>query len=1114
MSDFNPNELNATLQRFATGTASDGDRQLIQQAILAERIVIASSARSVAIGGDMIDSVIVTGDVPGTLLIFKGGDAATIREALQTITTHLNPLTLAERDALRTAYLSEVISKYKFWSDHYTSLAAIAHLPVEPVSAPMITPREFLPRGFDALLKEESTPDSEIKEQFQTFYYDDVREAIAKLGSLVLLGEPGAGKTATLWRLMYDYAVKGPVDHATKIPILVSLGRYDGKSPVIDFLRSELLLASIEKTTDQAYPAHRRLALHLDEFLEDGQLAIFCDALNEMPQASYANSIHHIDEFRERQRGNQFVFTCRTPEYTVRFDLPEVTIQDLDETQQHDFLVMYLSDTAGRLLEALRDQSQPLLGIAGNPYTLLMIGQVYQLRSELPSNRGQLFQSFVTALMERERSTHAARWLAAEIQILALSELAFAIQREHGRGTSVPSEWIEKYLTGHVRLNDQDVSYIRADLIYLAQSASFLDIASDGSLRFTHQLLQEYFAAVALLRFGLSDAQFLEATRYYSWDEVMILLSGLMEDATPVIELLAQVDPFLASRCAGAAQTISEKAHEMLARQLVQKMNSPYESEQLRALEAMGNLKSAWVVQYLLDALRGASASEATIGEWNRRDARRSTIVKALSRMKYSQVSHKIPSLLSDNQWVVRMSAVEILGQQKSAMTIPLLVPMLNDREANVRTATVRALRNIADEGVIPHLLPLLKDSNWEVRMTVVHGLARFRSEIVIPQLITLLRHRDSELQQSSAWALGELKVESAIPDLILLLKNSKEEIRAAAASALGAFSPSTVLPQLTPLLKDKDPKILQGTAWALRLLKTETAVRPLILLLKDKHPEVREAAATSLREFKAETAIPHLVLLLKDKDNHVRMSAEATLVQFDPAIIAPQLLPLLADTDAAVRQVAVMALGDIKAKTAIPNLLPLLEDKDSRVRAAAIVALRELEAVEAIPGLEAMVDEKSALGRLSADALGAIPSCQSISQLLPLLKNADPQIRVTAVRALARLEPEEVSSHLLALLKDDSQFVREAAIKLLGLLKVDAAIPQLLLFLNDNSPRIRSEVVETLKASVNESQLPLIRPYLDVADSFVHSAAFEITETVKRRLNLPKDYQIATQAC
>lgn len=1108
MAESTPVVLKSALERLASGSSSVTDLQLIQQALHAEKIVIAGE-RSVAVGGDVVKSIIITGDVTGTFLIFNGDDATALREALQSIAVRPNQLSPSERAELDRAYLGEVIHKNQFWRDHYTPLAALVGVPSESASIPTVAPRQFLPRGFDVLVRERATRemDEHRASNEKIEHYDDVCDAIEKHGDLVLLGDPGAGKTTTLWRLMHEYAQRAITDYqlhdpAVKIPILINLGRYDGLSPTLDFLRTELVLSSKDNFANAVYPAHRRVAAHLEEYLDDGHLILLLDALNEMPQAHFADSVRNLEVLRDEHPGNRFIFTCRALDYTVKLDLPEAKIQDLNEDSQRDFLTAYFSDAGAQLLGTLRDSYKDLLELGSNPYMLLMIGQVYQWEGKLPPNPGLLLQSFVNVLLDREHKTHPDHWLDTEMQVRVLSDLAFAIQREHGSRTTVPREWANKYLT----VDGHEAAYTPTDFLYIARSASILDEAADGSLRFTHQLLQEYFAAVALLRFVAQD-QALEAARYYSWDEALVLLAGLMDDATTLVEFVMPIDPYLASRCVGATRVVSSDTRDRLIQRLVAKLNSRLENERIQAVQAMAELRSDSIIPHLLAQLKHTPVREATVEEWNRLESISNAVIKALSHLKAETIIQAIFPLLNDSNWFVRRAAVEILGKLDSTMTISQLVPMLKDKESLVRAATVRALRTLRDEALILDLLPLLNDRDWDVRMAVVNGLAAFKSEIVIPRLVQLLKNRDSGLRQSSAWALGVLKLEAAIPNLITLLKDPEQDVRAAAASALGAFSPSVALPMLTPLLKDKDPKVREGTAWALGLLKSETSIRNLILLLKDKHPRVREAAATALKDLKAEDAIPHLALLLRDKDVDVRMSAEATLVQFDSEAVVPQLIPLLADKEAGVRQVAVMALGDLKATTATHNIKPLLEDKDDKVRAAAVFALRQLQSKEAIPRLATMLNEDSPLSKAVVETLGAMQSDMALPYLLTQLNNNDPQMREAAAWALAQLKPEGAIPHLITLLNDESRFVQHSAIRILGMLNADAATPYILAFLKEKSPTLRSEAIQALKASTTEKHLSLFLPLLSNDNSYDANAAFEIVESVKRRLNLPKDY-------
>ena len=87
------NNLASALERIIAGTHSDADIQGLRQALQEGDLALATGERAVAVGGDVNDSVIVTGD-GNVVRILKGSDAETIRQLFQQVMKSLVPRAL------------------------------------------------------------------------------------------------------------------------------------------------------------------------------------------------------------------------------------------------------------------------------------------------------------------------------------------------------------------------------------------------------------------------------------------------------------------------------------------------------------------------------------------------------------------------------------------------------------------------------------------------------------------------------------------------------------------------------------------------------------------------------------------------------------------------------------------------------------------------------------------------------------------------------------------------------------------------------------------------------------------------------------------------------------
>lgn len=442
--------------------------------------------------------------------------------------------------AMELVYLERLVTSYEVWRDKYTPLAGVAIVKAESDS-PLQLPDMFVPTGFEKLVEYGYGRDRRV----ERIPVDDLREAVARYNRLAVLGEPGSGKTTTLWRLVYDYALAARGDPNAPIPVLVPLGGYSGQE------------SALEYATQQA----GCLASFLPAYLARGRAVLMLDALNEMPRDGYKDRVGRVHGLLGSFPRAAVVVTCRALDYMDVLGLERLEIRPLNAKQQREFLRRYLGQVDGERLykllagdvtnvDLVRDPP-PLVKMAANPYLLLMFARVYNPETaSLPRNRGKLFASFVDTLLYREsKSQWSSSWPGRDVLFDALSELAFNIQWRDTNGASVDEDWALECIKSSTELVD--------DVLFFSLHAAILERANK-SIRFTHQLIQEYLAAegwLARMEAGddLREPWHHALMRAGWWEETVVLAAGLMDDASVFLERLVSVNPIVAARCIGTS---------------------------------------------------------------------------------------------------------------------------------------------------------------------------------------------------------------------------------------------------------------------------------------------------------------------------------------------------------------------------------------------------------------------------------------------------------------------------------------------------------------------------------------------------------------------------------
>jgi formylglycine-generating enzyme required for sulfatase activity len=215
--------------------------------------------------------------------------------------------------------------------------------------------------------------------------------------------------------------------------------------------------------------------------------------------------------------------------------------------------------------------------MARNPYLLTVMIDVFEEDSQLSQNQADLMRRFTQILLGWAKAKSPSdQWIDADIQYEALSVIAYEMQARSGFGTKVKTERVKAVMPHRIQLDPNWPSQPAPpdQILSLAVSAKIIEMPVDRlTVRFYHQLLQEYFAAHQMLKRNPADLESLWRWPWLEtemplwvrpegnyeplppppstgWEETTILAAGSApQDDNQLVEAVMQINPILAGRC-------------------------------------------------------------------------------------------------------------------------------------------------------------------------------------------------------------------------------------------------------------------------------------------------------------------------------------------------------------------------------------------------------------------------------------------------------------------------------------------------------------------------------------------------------------------------------------
>lgn len=356
---------------------------------------------------------------------------------------------------------------------------------------------------------------------------------------LILLGDPGTGKTLTLQQTALSLA-NSEIDKAFPIiPLYVRLGEFhvDGKVGADD------VMAYVKRS------APPEIRCYIDDLDNAGRLVILFDGMDEMSRERYNEHTHALSQFAslrmESLHKTKTLFSCRITDFSPVFQHQRLALLPFNRAQIAEYLRNYgiafpitIDGEEWNLKRLAKKLDQRDLAIeANNPFVLWLLRLWLVEKRTWPNSRVELLWFYNEWNYQNKK--HQADILSdSELIFPELKatfteweRLAYTITTRN-RGAAIPSRELHDGNTPKV---GQVKNMIRIGKICGILEESFEE--REHLIRFTHHRFQEYFAAryIHNERPQVSWLNKLDAPR---WQEMMLNLI-LMNDESDATNYLA-----------------------------------------------------------------------------------------------------------------------------------------------------------------------------------------------------------------------------------------------------------------------------------------------------------------------------------------------------------------------------------------------------------------------------------------------------------------------------------------------------------------------------------------------------------------------------------------------
>jgi len=461
-------------------------------------------------------------------------------------------------------------------------------------------------------------------------------------------------------------------------------------------------------------------------------------------------------------------------------------------------------------------------------------------------------------------------------------------------------------------------------------------------------------------------------------------------DSVPAVAKLLTDEETADIACYAIGQNPSKEAGKAL-RKALDKVSPKV---QIRIINLLGDRRDNQSVEAIGKLVFGA---EREVGE---------AAVAALGKIGGTQARKILVEVRAKGNSELRFAATdaylrcaeELIAEGKAKQATIIYKELVGKSEtAIIRSAAIKGLADAGGQEAVPLVIAALQDENRMVRTTARSCVRTMKGRGVTELFAGKLSKTLPDERVLLIGALADRGDAAALPAIIATAKNANADVRKAVLQAFGKLGDASFVEYLVKAATE-------GTT-----------------------SEEKSAAVNSLKLLRGSGVDEAIVTSMQGSEPNVRSQLIQVLFERNAVGAVPALLGEAVNPDTKVRRAAFKALGRLAGKKDLPSLVKLLvklEDDGSRREAeravvavsrkisetskqadAVLAGLRSEKSVDAAcPVPDGAPDDACVAVRCSLlRALGGIANSKALRTLEDASKVTNPDVRDTAVRALAK---------------------------------------------------------------------------------------------------------------